>query len=706
MVASYIQNRTPHSAIDGDIPYKRWFGKDPNFDILRIFGSRVYAHIPSVKRKKLDSKAKEMVFVGYSTESKGYRLLNPENDAIIISRDVKFCKSYMDSRHIVLDEQCQSKNEPEAVIDILGKDDDVEPGTDDGEIVDDRSQSSDVANDTCDLRRSKRNNFGIPAERFSPDLAGIASEFIHEPTNYREAVESSNAKKWLGAMQDEFESLVKNGTWDLVPLPQGRKPVGSKWVYKVKEDINGDVARFKARLVAQGYSQKYGEDYDQVFAPVVKQTTMRLMLTIAGSRNYYVEHFDIKTAFLYGELDETIFMKQPIGFEVKGQEHMVCKLRRSLYGLKQSARAWNKKIDSTLIKFGFQPSTTDPCLYSRMINGKYMYLLIYVDDIIIAFDNKEEIRKIGDKLSSVFEIVALGDIQQFLGLEVERNLDGTYSIGQRKYIEKTLQRFGMESAKGSPYPLDPGYLKQNSSPELPNNDQYRRIIGSLLYLAVNSRPDIAAATSILSRKVSCPTALDLCEAKRTLRYLKQTVDHKLKLGDGCVAGLTGYVDADWGGDKADGKSMSGVIFKYNGAAVSWMSRKQNCVSLSSTEAEYIALSEAVKEFSWICELIKDFHEPVPKPTIIFEDNQGCIKLANNERMGRNTKHINTRYNFVKEFVENGSIKLEYCPTETMIADIFTKPLHGQKMRRFSEMLGLVRSFATEEECWDYGNTVE
>jgi hypothetical protein len=381
-------------------------------------------------------------------------------------------------------------------------------------------------------------------------------------------------------------------------------------------------------------------------------------------------------------------------------------MRRSIYGLKQSARAWNKKLDGVLGKIGFISSKADPCLYIKMIGGKPMYLLIYVDDIVVAFDDRKAIGDVFAKLSTEFEVVALGDVQLFLGLEVERNLDGTFTITQRGYIDRTLRRFGMDLAKGSSYPLDPGYMKLAESPRLASNEVYRQLIGSLLYLAVNTRPDIAASTSILSRKVSCPTELDWTEAKRVLRYLKHTSNYKLKLGDGGMEGLVGFVDADWGGDKTDGRSMSGVLFQYNGAAICWLSRKQTCVSLSSTEAEYIALSEALKEFAWIESLLEDFHEPVKRPTTVYEDNQGCIKLARNEKASRNTKHINTRFNFVRDLVESGAIELKYCPTDSMTADLFTKPLHGPKLQRFSKALGLARSFPSEEECWDYGSTGE
>ena len=700
--AIFIQNRTPNSKIKYEIPYERWTGKSVDFNDMKIFGCQVYAHIPKVKRRKLDPKAEKLVFVGYSESSKGYRLLNVSNDKITLSRDIVVVKSVEQQPCVEIELAIPPQTE-NTTVELIPRE--ITPESPRSPVVDinliDFGRTPTPENI---VRRSARANIGVPPIRFSPDMANVVLQDGLEPVTYQEAMNCEFSEEWQQAMDDEYESLMKNGTWDLMPLPPGRKAVDCKWVYKLKEGLHGEKNRFKARLVARGFSQVYGEDYDQVFAPVVRQTTLRLLMTIAGSKNYRVKHYDIKTAFLYGDLQETIFMKQPQGFKRHGQENLVCCLKKSLYGLKQSARAWNQRLDGVLCKLGFKAAKSDPCLYTKTINNKLMYISIYVDDIIIAFDDEDEIRQIGRQLSEQFEITDLGDARHFLGIEIERNMDGTYSICQRNYIKKVLDRFGLSWAKGSSFPMDPGYAKAEKGENLPDNHEYRQIIGSLLYLSINSRPDISAATSILSRKVSCPNTLDMNEAKRTLKYLRTTIDYKLKLGDCSLSGLVGYADSDWAGDKTDSKSMSGIIFKYNGASISWMSRKQPCVSLSSTEAEYIALSEAIKEFSWLKSLLDDFGENLDFPITIFEDNQGCIKLANSEGMGRNTKHINTRYNFVKEYVAAEEVKLQYCPTENMLADLLTKPLHGTKMGIFSSKIGLHRSFSIEEECWDYGST--
>jgi hypothetical protein len=431
--AAYIQNRTPNSSIQGEIPYARWFDAIPKYDNLKIFGCRAYAHVPSQKRTKLDKKAVPLVFVSYAQESKGFRLLNPSDNTILLSRDVKFDERYDVSTQVEVPESKATPNpdENESIQEISFNSCKCNDDSAGDEI--------DVAEE-IELRRSRRVNFGVPAQRYSPDIAGVTSSVVKEPMTYEEAVKSSNSAKWIDAMDNEFESLIKNETWELVTLPEGRKPIGCKWVYKAKEDANGNVVRFKARLVATGFSQKFGEDYDLVFAPVVKQTTMRLMLTVAGSMGYNVEHLDIKTAFLNGDLDETIYMKQPVGYTKTGQEHLVCKLRRSLYGLKQAARSWNLKIDGVIKKLGFISSKSDPCFSTKMIGQKPMYLLVYVDDIIIGFDQQAEIANVFRKLSAEFEVVSLGAVKHFLGLEVIQDSNGIFSIGQQGYINRTKKK--------------------------------------------------------------------------------------------------------------------------------------------------------------------------------------------------------------------------------------------------------------------------
>lgn len=340
-------------------------------------------------------------------------------------------------------------------------------------------------------------------------------------------------------------------------------------------------------------------DYDEVFAPVVRQTTLRTLLSVAGARKMTVVHFDVKSAFLHGELKETIYMRQPPGFEEGG--NLVCKLKKSIYGLKQAANVWNNTLHNVLCNGGFEQSSADQCLYTNFTNEEGItYILVYVDDILVVSEKDGNITRVETLLKTHFDISNLGRANHYLGLEIFQDKFSNFCIRQRKYIIDLVKEFGMENAKDSKYPIDPGYGKSESE-KLMDNTQYQKLIGSLLYLSVNSRPDIAASVSILARKVSAPTQEDWTELKRVLKYLKGTSNYFLRLSDNNAERdvLRGYADANWAEDRQDRKSNSGYVFQINGGTISWTCRKQTCVSLSSTEAEFVALSEACKEVLWI-----------------------------------------------------------------------------------------------------------
>lgn len=382
-------------------------------------------------------------------------------------------------------------------------------------------------------------------------------------------------------------------------------------------------------------------------------------------------------------------MKQPKGFEVPGREDLVCKLQKSIYGLKQSARMWNQKIHTVLVQDGYQQSKIDNCLYKKRLSKGWSYILIYVDDLIVASPTEDEIRRVEKVLQKNFKIKSLGELKCFLGQEIIKCPDGSYFLSQKSYIEKLLKRFEMENCKPSIYPLEPGYLKMNSSAKLPDNEKYRSLIGALLYLAVNSRPDIAVCTSILSQKNVNPTEEDWNEARRILRYLKFTINYALRLGGKGDQDLIAYSDASWADDILDRKSTSGGLFQFGGSTINWFSRKQSCVTLSSTEAECYALGDVVLEIMWLRQLLEEFDEKQTKPSTVFEDNQSCLKLTEYEQLSRRSKHIATRCYFIREKVSHGVVKCKFCPTTEMVADVLTKPLQATKMKKFSSMMGLV-----------------
>lgn len=697
-------------------------------------------HIPKEKRTKLQSKATKLTFVGYSQQHKAWRFIDLKTNEIVFSRDARFLPSSdreipdaVDDEIFVVPPVKPSSNMEHEESDESDEDSEDEPDAD----SDDEEEFRGFEEESCDNldigfenpadrslyedangsvvsrqddelvsiqrhlqeeqfavtpRRSGRSTKGIPPERYVAD-GKLARSQQCEPRSYQEAVSDPENGHWKAAMNDELKSLRECKAWDLTSLPPGSKTIGCRWIYKKKQDEQGKLVRYKARLVAQGFTQRYGLDYDEVFAPVAKQVTLRTLLTIAGRDEMQVRHVDVKTAYLNGDLKETIYMRVPPGLRVeKGQ---VCRLRKSLYGLKQSARVWNQKLNDVMKRLGFRQADADPCLYVRKTSGGTVYILVYVDDMLIATSRDEDYEGVVKALASEFQITTLGEVKHFLGIRVTRK-NNAYCLDQKAYIDKLVAQFGLADAKGSRIPMDVGYLQQKEELEsLPNNEKFQSLVGGLLYLSVNTRPDIAISTSILGRQVSKPTNADWTEAKRVLRYLKSTSDLKLELAVNRQE-LRGYADADWAGNVKDRKSNSGYLFQLGGGPISWCARKQSCVALSSTEAEYISLAESCRELLWLKKLLKDFGEPVQEPVQIFEDNQSCIKMLEQNAGLKRSKHVDTKYHFVKDLAENDNVNVTYCPSADMLADIFTKPLNRVKLEDIRERIGL-RSLRDEEE---------
>ena len=541
------------------------------------------------------------------------------------------------------------------------------------------------------LRRSTRQTKGIPAERYC--MSYIArTQLSAEPELWTamQKLAEHEKLKWTEAADEEIKSLKELKTWQLTELPTGKQAVGCKWVFKIKRDSEGKVHRYKARLVAKGYSQKYGEDYDATFAPVAKQTTFRTVLAVAAAKNMKVKHFDIKTAFLNGDIKEELYMSQPEGYVAEGEEHLVCKLQRSLYGLKQSARAWNTKMNNILLANGFVRSKADQCLYSKFENGKWMYVLIYVDDLIVAHEATEAIVNFAKMINKHFTMNDLGEVSYYLGIQIEREANGSFLLSQSAKIAAMLDQFGMNNIKGVSTPMDTAYPKLKGEYDLlPDNELYRKAVGAMLYIATTTRPDIAAAIGILCRRVSNPRQRDWHALKRVMRYLKQTVHLKLKISADNNIELSGYADADWAGDAADRKSTSGYLYKLGEVPVPWSSRKQVSVALSSTEAEYVSLAYTSQEAIWLRQLLVDLGVPAAQATTIYEDNQASIKVANSDKLNARTKHIDVRHHYLRDLVNCSVINLVYCETDVMIADALTKPLPRPKFEELRLLMGLV-----------------
>ena len=386
---------------------------------------------------------------------------------------------------------------------------------------------------------------------------------------------------------------------------------------------------------------------------------------------------DVTTAFLNGKLDEEVYMEQPEDFVVKNKEDLVCKLKRSIYGLKQSPRCWNSTLNCHLKEMGFVQSTADPCLYTSS-KKEMFHIAVYVDDIVLACKSIERIAEVKKALAKQFEVKDLGELHYFLGMKVVQDQkSGEVWIGQPAYAKNIVQHFGMEHAKAVATPVDPSVKleKAKEDSEIFDQGRYQSAVGSLLYLSIRTRPDITYAVSNLARYCARPTKEHWLAIKRIIRYLIGTLDCGFFYCKDGSKKCIGFSDADWGGDINDRKSTSGYLFQISGAAVSWRSKKQTCVALSTAEAEYMALASAAQEAIWLRQLTADLNSRQPGATIIFEDNQSAISMAKNPQFHGRTKHIGIKYHFIREQVNSGTVELRYCCTGEMVADMLTKGIY-------------------------------
>lgn len=543
------------------------------------------------------------------------------------------------------------------------------------------------ANDPTYTTRAKI-NVDPPRRKTRSDmnLLNFHVAFIaNEPSSYKQALEDENREKWMCAMKEEYESLIKNNTWELVERPVNQKIVDNKWVYRVKEKTKNSPMRFKARLCARGFTQQHGVNYFETFSPVVRFTSIRIILAIAAQRRMCIKQFDIKTAFLNGELKEEVYMEQPIGFS--DGTNKVCRLKASLYGLKQASRCWNEKFSKFIKLFGFRQCKADPCVYVSRKNGALTMLAIHVDDGLIAGENQSDVKSVIKYLGEHFEIKEM-DIGCFLGLEIEQKPDGSIFVHQSTYAAKVLSRFNMENCVGVSTPIDANQMMHNFDESEPSSYPYRELIGSVMYLAVGTRADIAHAVAVASRHMEKPTIVHERAAKRILKYLKKTLNFGILYLNSNTDELIAYSDADYAGDIETRRSTSGAAFMYGGGIISWCSERQKSVSLSTTESEYIAASQCVKELIWLKQIFCELLENNSLKIKLLMDNQSAIRLIKNPEFHKRTKHIDVRYHFIREKYEENLFMLHYIPTNEMLADTFTKALASPKFVELVKKLGM------------------
>ena len=555
-----------------------------------------------------------------------------------------------------------------------------------------------------------RNNFDVNnIFAFQVALDIIQNDDDPEPQNTNECRQRNDWPKWKEAMQAELHSLIKRDVFGLVvQTPASIKPVGNKWVFVRKRNENNDIIRYKARLVAQGFSQRPGIDYEETYSPVIDAITFRFLISLAISEELDMRLIDVITAYLYGSIDSDIHMKIPEGFKLpeavstKPRSMFAIKLQRSLYGLKQSGRMWYNRLSEYLLKEGYVNNPICPCVFIKKSETGFAIIVVYVDDLNLV-GTPEELTKTAEYLKKEFEMKDLGKRKLCLGLQIEHFSNGVL-VHQSTYIKKILKRFNMDKAhplsslmvvrsldvkKDQFRPCEKG--EELLGPEVP----YLSAIGALMYLANCTRPDIAFSVNLLARYSSAQTRRHWNGIKHVLRYLSGTIDMGLFYSNKSKEKLLEYADAGYLLDPQKARSQTGYVFNYNGTAISWRSVKNTMVATSSNHSEIIAIHEASRECIWLRSMIHHIQESCglssvkDKPTILFEDNVACIaQIKGGYIKGDRTKHISPKFFYTHELLKNGEIDVQQIRSSDNLADLFTKALPTSTFKKLIYKVGM------------------
>ena len=690
--ANHVMNRSPSAAINNMTPYEKLNNIKPKVDYFKVFGSECFAHVPKDERSKLDPKSRKCIFLGYSNVKKGYKLYDAVAQKVIFSRDV-----YVNESKRLGNTNIESKEKMENIengIPIIFEDE-----SDHESEVSESDQNIDVFEDAVDDTEHRQSTrICRPVDRYGDwcysttsngDWSNTTCPIADEPKSVQEAINGPESIQWINAMKLEIGSMKINNVWDLVDPTPNQKVIKSKWVFKKKTNVDGTVL-YKARLVAQGFNQQQGLDYTETFSPVVSFDSIRTILAISAKKNFKLHHMDVSNAFLNGNLNENILMSQPEFFVEDENERKVCKLKKAIYGLKQSSKCWHDSFSKFLKSSGFKQCDSDSCIFiANSGNDIKCILALYVDDILISCSSDSFLKKLKSKLMNEYKMKDLGEVKQFLGVNVEQNENDIF-IHQANFVQGLLQKFQFENCKPMGTPVDiSNKLKISTDDDKPFDiELYQKAVGSLLYLATKTRPDISYAVNSVAKYCVKPNVNHWCAVKRIFRYLKGTINLGISYERSKTKECLGFSDADWAGDNSDRKSTSGFCFSLNSGLISWRSSKQSCVALSTAEAELVALSSAAQEAVWLRKMLIELNYADDKPILIFEDNQSTICLAKSNKSHSKSKHMEIKYNFVKDMVNKNQVLLEYCPSSEMLADIFTKGLPSERFSRLRLLLGM------------------
>ena len=736
---------TPYQVFKNFFPHYRAFSDLP----LKIFGCTAYVHNHSFQiHSKLEPKASKCIFIGYAAHQKGYKCFCPTDHRVYTSMNVTFDESspYYGKTDIqgeivpktneieyqfcepecspISDPECSPISDPKKRDSQAGGDEArdkvVAQAEEDGarKEIEDPMQCHDASSDSHPSKRGNTDpNLAISDEcsndvlsppiakrkgvractlhpishfvsykKLSPRFQNFVANLDNEtlPNSIHEALQHP---RWKEAVNEEIKALQKNKTWELAHLPPDKHPVGCKWIFNIKYKADGSVDRYKARLVARGYTQTYGLDYQETFAPVAKLNTIRVLFSLAVNLDWNLHQLDIKNAFLNGDLEEEVYMEVPPGLKNEGK--LVCKLKKSLYGLKQSPRAWFERFTNVVRKQGYNQGQSDHTLFFKRFPGNLITILIvYVDDIIVTGNYEKEVERLKGVLNREFEVKDLGPLRYFLGMEVARSTKGIY-ISQRKYVIDLLKETGMIGCKPSDTPMDP-YNKIGSKGNFGPVDKgrYQRLVGKLIYLS-HTRPDISFAVSLVSQYMHNPTEEHQEAVNRILKYLKMSPGKGLLFKKGANRSIDVFTDADWAGSPTDRRSTSGYCTYVWGNLVTWRSKKQHVVARSSAEAELRALAHGICEGMWLRKLLEELQFPLSCPIKLRSDNQAAICMAKNPIHHDRTKHVEIDRHFIKENIDQHVIEVDYIATREQLADILTKAIPRDQFEFFVSKLGMI-----------------
>jgi hypothetical protein len=687
--SAYLKNRLPMRILNYKSPFELTFGTKPDLQYVRRFGCRCFVHIPRELQSKIGHRSQEGIYLGNTHN--GYTVELLANGKIIESRDVIF------------DELTVSNALPyESFYDDDGPvDSDYSPSDSDAEP----SPADPPAPLPTASRPPRRAKTTGEHKRRSLALS-LNTLPVKPPSLWTvppSIASALNQQEWVDSLVDEFTSLRDHECYDFVyALPPGRKALGAKVVFSLKTDALGNTCRAKSRFVAQGFRQVHGVDYIDTYSPVAGSNTLRLLLSIAASLGAITRHFDVKTAFLNGVMDTELFVRLPPqlielvgGIDDRLDKNSIAdnkvylSLKKGLYGTKQASRIWNQRLTKELLDSGLSQSGYDPCLFYRHKNGTYIYILVYVDDLLTVTNDHQQVEEVINRLrNSKITINDLGEPSKLIGLQVSRPSPHTVLISQESYAKSKIEEFHLDTAKDRSSPAI-GPL-QTTEP-CGTNTPFRQLIGSLQYLASGTRPDIAYSVSSLSRFNNNPGQEHWTAAKNVLRYVKGTQGYGIsycgKPGITCNIDIECFVDSDFA-TSSDAKSISGYVIKIAGGPIIWSSRKQSMVTLSSTESELVALTSASRELAWLINVLQEIKLTPTLPVPIFEDNQACISNVYGEGVSNRTKHINIRHFYVQQQVKSGLQQVTYVKTTDNIADILTKIPHRDQFVYLRDSMGI------------------